>query len=399
MKERLEKILRFPPIAHALAANERFSTRLGPQFAAAVTYYSVLSLVPVLMFAISALGMTLTVLRPDLLPGFQAAIAEQSDGGGLPKSMGQLMDYILKSWRSIGLVALLIAAYSGSNWIGNLKRAFKALWKDRFSEAAKSRGFLIELLVNIATFFGLLVVLGVAIAVNSAVPPLLRQIIELLGLGDVPGATIALRVAGLLVGLLATWLVMAYIFLVFPGERVPWRLWLAGTLLGAALLLVLLQLSGLLVSVFANNRATAVFGPVIVLMLLFNLVATIMLMSSAWVGSAESWQQKDSDEEATQTADEAAAAEPGNDAEPEQQPRPRRAAPPRQAATIPLDQLRAENFDPSQVSRPSEERLVSEQVAVRSANAGRRIGYALGAATGVGIGALLTSLSRWLSRR
>lgn len=41
----------------------RFTARLGNQFAAAMSYFSVLSLVPILMFGFSMLGLTLTVLR------------------------------------------------------------------------------------------------------------------------------------------------------------------------------------------------------------------------------------------------------------------------------------------------------------------------------------------------
>ena len=56
-----------PFVAHLLRAVERFNVRGGIQLAAAVTYFSVLALVPILMLAFSALGLTLTVLRPEAL--------------------------------------------------------------------------------------------------------------------------------------------------------------------------------------------------------------------------------------------------------------------------------------------------------------------------------------------
>ena len=56
-----------PFVAHLLRAVDRFNVRGGVQLAAAIAYFSVLSLVPILMLAFSGLGLTLTVLRPEAL--------------------------------------------------------------------------------------------------------------------------------------------------------------------------------------------------------------------------------------------------------------------------------------------------------------------------------------------
>ena len=53
MKEWLIRLRNRPQIAHLLRAVARYNERLGSQFAAAMTYFSVLALVPVLMFAFS----------------------------------------------------------------------------------------------------------------------------------------------------------------------------------------------------------------------------------------------------------------------------------------------------------------------------------------------------------
>ena len=89
MKQLLDKVLNHPVVAHAMAANDRYNRRLGPQFAAAITYFTVLSLVPILLFAFSMLGLTLTVIRPDLLDQVQSAIDSQLAGNqDLSKSIG-----------------------------------------------------------------------------------------------------------------------------------------------------------------------------------------------------------------------------------------------------------------------------------------------------------------------
>ena len=55
----VEKIQRIPVIAHLIRAAERFNDRLGNQFGAAITYFSFLSMIPILMVAFAAAGFIL----------------------------------------------------------------------------------------------------------------------------------------------------------------------------------------------------------------------------------------------------------------------------------------------------------------------------------------------------
>lgn len=49
-----EKVQRQPVIAHLIRATERFNDRLGNQFGAAITYFSFLSMIPILMVSFAA---------------------------------------------------------------------------------------------------------------------------------------------------------------------------------------------------------------------------------------------------------------------------------------------------------------------------------------------------------
>ena len=55
-----------PAVAHFIRALERFNDRLGSQFGAAITYFSFLSLIPILMVSFAAVGFVLAS-NPDLL--------------------------------------------------------------------------------------------------------------------------------------------------------------------------------------------------------------------------------------------------------------------------------------------------------------------------------------------
>ncbi len=62
------RVLRRPIVRHGIKSFERFSARLGWQFAGALTYFSLLALVPILMVAFSVAGFVLAS-RPATPPG------------------------------------------------------------------------------------------------------------------------------------------------------------------------------------------------------------------------------------------------------------------------------------------------------------------------------------------
>ena len=79
MAEFIEKLKAKPWVAHLLEAVARFGERLGGQFSAAITYFSVLAIVPVVMVAFAALGLTLSLFLPDVLDQAKAWITDTVD--------------------------------------------------------------------------------------------------------------------------------------------------------------------------------------------------------------------------------------------------------------------------------------------------------------------------------
>lgn len=368
MKETIQKILKWPPVAHAMAANTRFGARLGPQFAGAITYFSVLSIVPILMFAFALLGMALTVFFPEYLAQVQDQINQALSGSGdAAESLTTTINEALNNWQGIGIVAILTAGYSGSGWVGNLKKAVRMMWRENPVDEDRKGNPIVDILQNIAIFLGLLVTLLLGIIVAQAGSSASELVVEWLGLGAIPGIGFLMRLATILMTFIASWLLVAFLFLTLPdpNEKADWKTWLIGVTIGAVLITILQQLVGTLIGVFAGNAAAAVFGSLIVMMLLMNLLATVLLMVSAWIGTAASRRQDSKVEHAR--ASEMAAA--------------------RSAVALAF----AEDADEG----PS---MVRQDVAERGVRAGLGVGYATGTATGVGVGALIAALVAFLTK-
>lgn len=288
VKEKVKALRQVPAVAHVLRMNTRYSTRLGNQFAGAITYFSLLAMVPILMFAFSACGFTLTVLRPDLLERVQAEIMVQLQGAPdeLKAQLTGLIRGLLRNWASVGLVGLLSSMYSSAGWAGNLKSAVRAQTRPLFDMKERKRFFVLEVLVNLAILLGLLIILAMTFALAGMATSLTGTIVHWLALDGVPGVKALLRIVGPVLSAIAGWAMFVYLYNVLPEVKFSFRIIAWGALFGSAGLFVLQYLTGFLMGKFAGNPAAAVFGPVIVLMLFFNLFARLNLYVAAWIATS-----------------------------------------------------------------------------------------------------------------
>ena len=287
MKEWLERLKSKPWVAHLLRAVERFFNRLGDQFGAAITYFSVLALIPILLFAFAVLGFVLTVLRPDLINNIVDAFAG-AVGTVDPATRQQLVGLVsdtLSNWRGVGIVALLSAVYSGAGWMDNLKNAVRAQWRPDFDMAENQGNIIKWTLVNLVTLVGLIVLIAVTFALASISTALADDLVRLIGLDEIGWLSPVLRIVPIIFSIGAGWLLFMYLFTVLPEDREPWPVVRRGALIGAIGLGVLQYSTGLLFNLFAQPGGE-IFGPVIVLMLFFNIFAQLILFVAAWIATA-----------------------------------------------------------------------------------------------------------------
>jgi membrane protein len=352
-----------PAIAHLMRAGERFTVRLGSQFGAAITYFSVLALVPIAMLGFSFVGIFLVVLRPDLIPVIAEQITAQLRNVD-EATIQQVEAFIvnaLSNWAAIGIIGLVSALYAGANWMNNLKDAINAQWRAEFDEQGRQPNIVLKTLASLVELLGLMVAIAVTFGLAAVSTALSEEVIGWLGLTRTPGLSLLFSLLPVVFSIGAGWLTFFYIYTVLPEHREPWPLVRRGALMGAVGLGVLQYLASFLIGIFQGNVAAQTFGPIIVLMFFFNAFASLILFIAAWIA----------------TYDEPAL--------PEHEEKIR-------FAEMPTEM-------PTEQPAPEEPTVIPEHVAVRSLRIGTGAGYVTGAATGVGIGAVFALLAARIGRR
>lgn len=279
---------RHPAVAHLVRALRRFSDRLGGPFAAAITYFSVLSLTPILMVAFAALGFTLTRFFPDVLELAKSAIVDAvAADPTLGAQLSALVDEAFTRWQVVGVVGLLSALWSGHVWVHNLRMGVRAQFRSALDDISAEPNPVVGIAQNIAVLFGLLLLLGVAGALSAVATAARGLIADLLALPDTALVAWLLSLLPLVANLVLGFALFAFLFRFLPVGRLDTRRLLQAAAMGAVGMAALQFSTGALFGTLAANPVTAAFGSVIVLMGFFNLFARLVVFVAAWVATAD----------------------------------------------------------------------------------------------------------------
>ncbi len=277
-------------VQHLIKAAGRFGERLGPQFAGAITYFSFLALVPILMVSFSVAGFVLDS-RPDLLQQLQSKIAGQVPGG-LSATISEAIDHAVQSRYSVLSIGLVIALYSGVGWMGNVRAAIQAQWRRDFDDDQEIAGesFGKNLLRNLGMLVGLGLALVLSLALSSVGNSLAGVILDALGLSNIGWLHPLVVVVSLVLAIAADVLIFLWVYSVLPPKdlKAPRSALVRGAVAAAVLFEVLkFLLTNVLASLVAGGASAAVFGPVIGLLAFFNLAATLVLFVAAWIATSD----------------------------------------------------------------------------------------------------------------
>lgn len=261
-------------------AGSRYQQRHGDHYAAAITFFSVLALVPILMVAFALAGFVLSS-DTELFDRLQAGVASM-----LPAELGEIVsttiDRAVDQRRVVGVLGLLTALYSGLGWMANLRDAITAQWSQIDEPPSLPR----KLLSDLVSLVGLGLALLVSFGLTAAGSGFTHQILDLVGIERTPLASVLLFLGTLGLALLSNWLVFLWVLARLPRRKVPLRSALRGALVAAIGFEILKRAAALYLNVISNSPAGVAFGSVIGLLVFVNLVSRFLLLVTAWTATS-----------------------------------------------------------------------------------------------------------------
>lgn len=270
---------RYPWLDHVVRAGARYTEKHGDHYAAAITYFSILALVPLLMIAFAAAAFVLAN-NQDLLTQIQGSITQAA-----PPGLGDLLNTVIQQAiaqrNAVGIIGLLGALYSGLGWMGNLREALSEQWDQRDEPPTIIKRYGGDLVAMI----GLGVALAASFAITVVATGASRGIARLLGLEGQTWVQVLLSIAGIVITLVANWLVFVWVIARLPREPVTLRSAGRAAILASIGFVVLQQVMTVYIASVTNSPAGAAFGPIIGLLVFANFVSRFILFVTAWAAT------------------------------------------------------------------------------------------------------------------
>lgn len=267
---------------HVMRAQERYQDSKGDFYAAGITYFTIFALFPMLMVAFAIAGFVLAS-QPELLAEITDKI-KSTVSGDLGQQLVELMDSAIESRTSVGIIGLATAAWAGLGWMANLREALSQMWGLHRQE---SPGFLrtkISDLTAIVILFGAIALTIALTAIGSS--GLLKQIVEWLGLQELPGISIGLRLFSILLSVLVSWLLFTLMIARLPRESITVRSAARAGLMVAVAFEIFKLVASIYLKSVVTGPAGATFGPVLGLMVFAYITARMILFATAWAATA-----------------------------------------------------------------------------------------------------------------
>jgi membrane protein len=267
---------RWRAVDHLGRAYIRYRDQRGDRMAAALTFYGFLSFFPLVALAFAITGYVVAIS-----PHARDAVAKALDQL-LPELSHRLpVEQIAAAKAGASVFALLGLVWSGLGWIGVWRESLRTIW-----QGAEGEG---NPVVNRLRDLGVLCLLGLvllaSVVLSSTASSTTHAVLGWLGLTDVPGAGLVLRLIALLVAVAADSVIFLILFTTLAGTRASWRHLLRGCLFGAVGFEVLKIVGALFVAHTMRNPVYASFAVIVGLLVWINLASRFILFAAAWTAT------------------------------------------------------------------------------------------------------------------
>ena len=259
-------------------AVKAWSDDYAPSMGAALAYYTLFSIAPLLLIVISVAGFIFgdEAVRGELTGGLQSLMGEEGAKAieGLIASVSEPKEGIIAT--VIGLFVLLLGA---TTVFGELQNALDRIWR---APARKQASGLWRLLQSRLLSLGMILGIAFLLMVSLVFDAVLQGLGKVWGTGALEAFA---QVLNLVVGFLLTTTVFALIYKLMPRAKIAWHdVWV-----GAAVTAVLFTLGKFLISMYIGRSAVAssfgAAGSLVVVMIWIYYSAQIFLLGAefTWV--------------------------------------------------------------------------------------------------------------------
>jgi membrane protein len=277
---------RYPWLDHLVRAGTRYTDHHGDHYAAAVTFFSILSLVPLLMIAFAVAGYVL-FFNPSLLDQIRQAI-NAALPPNLADTINPIIDEAIAQRNTVAGFGLLIALYSGIGWMTNLREALSEQW----AQAPEPPALPKRLLFDLAALLGLGVALVGSFAITGAAGAFAADLLALVGLADQAWAQVLLQLLSLALGMTANFLVFLWVIARLPRQHTPMRSAVKAAVLGALGFEILKRVMTFYLASITTTPSGAVFGSLLGLLVFVNFASRFVLFVTAWAATARGVEQE-----------------------------------------------------------------------------------------------------------
>jgi membrane protein len=189
----------------------------------------------------------------------------------------QLSSASLLGWT--GVIAAVGLIWTAIGWLYYTRQAVRSIFA--LPKVAASFFLLKVVDLVLALAFGVLLLVSATLSVAST--QALSWLLSLVGLDGTFWLTAGSRLVGLVVAVVVNLVTLGAMYRVLSRIRIPWRNLFGGALLGSLVLSLLSVASSAVIAGASRNPLLATFAVFIGLMLWFNLVSRVILLSASWI--------------------------------------------------------------------------------------------------------------------
>jgi membrane protein len=270
---------RYRWVDHLIRALDRYIEHSAYQYAASITYFTVLSVVPILMLGLS-IGGFIVIDDEQVAAELRLKIVETLPAG-LDSFVTEVYDTVLTQRTSLGLFGLALGLYTGWNWMNALRDALTAMWNLQRPPMPFFRTILFDFL----SLLSLSVAFVVSFGLSAAGGWLNSFLLHLISLDHEPWAGTVLSLLSVPLAILADWLVFLWVLARLPRLKVDTRNAVRGALAAAIGFEILKQAVNVYLNLLGRSPTSAAFGSVIGLLVFIYLVARMLLLVAAWTAT------------------------------------------------------------------------------------------------------------------